>query len=119
MLVLFRQFGGDEVTCQLHGGASSTAQGGAPIRLELVALGWDREATESPNGARFPRRAIGSCSLESRPFRAQAAIYIDTQGSASLRPGLSNLAPLGLKGDFVADKPTEQNRRPVALGAFC
>ena len=54
-------------------GRDSIAQGGAPIRGELVALGNDNIYRASPEGARFQRSQANLVTQESRPLGAETA----------------------------------------------
>src|SRR5204863_1818882 len=89
-------FLGDEVDRGSPNGARFDSPGRAPIRGELVALCMDQNKAHKPQRGEIPVWCSISSLMESRPYRAQAANHVSTQGSASLRPGLSNLAPMGL-----------------------
>src|SRR5262249_15519895 len=91
--------------------APTGARFDSPGRLALVA--WNRQP-QSPRGGEIP---FGNCLLvgdlmraksviaESRPDGAWRCACRVTQGSASLRPGLPNLAPLGLPCSVAEQKP--------------
>ena len=96
-------------------GRDSIAQG-TNLSVGALALGKHRQRHESPIGARFQDAQIVFDTRESRPFRANPMCCNCYPGLT--RPGLSNLAPLGLEGDFVADTLSEQKQTPSASPVF-
>src|SRR5262249_40135737 len=73
-----------------------------------VALGADQNLQEGPTG----RDSSGATAAqsESRPVGAARTLWPPTQGFASLRPGLSNLAPFGA----LSLQPKNRRQAPIA-----